>query len=81
MKTFQENRRKPTYWAVLALFWDQKAPENKAHNVLGNIVVYIHAKYRKDRIKTVGAFSIWKKKVDRQTDKRTTDGSAYDKPS
>ena len=61
----------------MALFWDQKAPENIAHNVLGNIVVYIHAKYRNDRMKTEGAFSIWKK-VDRQADKRTTDGSALD---
>ena len=28
---------------------------------LGNSVVHIHAKYRNDRMKTVGAYSIWKK--------------------
>ena len=72
-KKIDENLHIEQFWPY---FLDQKAPENKAHNVLGNIVVYIHANYRKDRMKTEGAFSIWKKKVDRQTAKRTTDGSA-----
>ena len=31
------------------------------HNFLGNIVVHIHAKYRKDRMKTEAAYSIWNK--------------------
>ena len=39
------------------------------HNILGHIEVHIHAKYRTDRMKTKGAYSIWQK-VDGQTDGR-----------
>ena len=38
-------------------------------NFLGNIVVHIQVKYQKDQMKTEGAYSIWKKKVDGQTDR------------
>ena len=34
---------------------------------LGNIVVHIHAKYRNDRMKTEGAYSIWKTVDGRRT--------------
>ena len=46
------------------------------HNFLGNILVDIQTKYRKDRMKTEGAYSIWKKvdgRTERQTDVRTTE--------
>ena len=39
------------------------------HNFLGHVEVLIHAKYRKDRIKTLGAYTIWTQ-VDGQTDGR-----------
>ena len=57
-----------------------KATKSKfyLHNSLGNIIVHIHAIYRKDRMKTEGAYSIWKK-VDRRSDRRTKDDSASDK--
>ena len=40
------------------------------HKFLGDIV-HIQAKYRKDLMKPGGAYSIWKKKVARQMDRRT----------
>ena len=46
------------------------------HNFLGDIVVLIQAKYRKDRMKPEGAYSIWK--IGCQTDGQT-DGSASEK--
>ena len=52
------------------------------HNFLGNIVVHIQARYREGRMKTARAYSIWKKgdgRTDKQTDGRTTGGSASDK--
>ena len=47
------------------------------HNFLGNIVVHIQTKYRKDQMKTEGAYSIWKKvdgQMDGQTDGQMDDG-------
>ena len=35
---------------------------------LGNVVMHIQAKYRKDQMKTEGAYSIWKKSW--RTDRR-----------
>ena len=55
------------------------------HNFLGNIVVNIHAKYRKAQMKTEGAYFIWKKvdwRMDGhgRTDRLMDDiGSASDK--
>ena len=49
---------------------------------LHNIVVHIHAKYRKDRMETEGAFSIWKTVDDDGRTgggRRTMDGSVSDK--
>ena len=43
------------------------------HNFVGNIALHIYAKYRNDRVKTEGAYSIWKGW------RRTSDGSAWDK--
>ena len=40
----------------------------------GNIVAHIHANYQKDWMKTVGAYSIWKRMTGGQTDGRTTYG-------
>ena len=46
--------------------------------LLVEIVVHIQAKYWKDKMKTEGAYSIWKKadgwRTDGQTDRRTNDG-------
>ena len=41
------------------------------HNLLGNNIVHIQAKYRKDRIKTDGSLFDLKKKVDGRTDRQT----------
>ena len=49
-----------------------------SHNVWGNIVLHIQAKYRKDRMKTGGAYSILKKGWKTDTNRRT-DGSASKK--
>ena len=51
---------------------------------MGNIVVLMQAKYRIDRMKTDGAYPLWKKVDDADDDRRrrrrrTTDGSASDK--
>ena len=46
---------------------------------MGNIIVRIQAKYRKDRMKTEEVYLIWKRFPERQTDRWTTDGSASDK--
>ena len=40
--------------------------------------MHIHARYKKDQMKSEGAYSIWKK-VDGQMDRWMTDGSALDK--
>ena len=45
-------------------------------NFLGKIVGHNQAKHRKDRMKTEGAYFIWK---DWRTDRWMTDGSASDK--
>ena len=58
--------------------WSKKS-KFYSHNFLGNIVVHIHTKYWKDLMTTEGAYFIGKK-ADRQTDRRTTDASASDKP-
>ena len=52
----------------------KKIGSKKSKLYFGNIVVQIQAKYRKDQMKTEGAYSIWKKGLttDGQTDKRTT---------
>ena len=34
---------------------------------VGNIVVHMHTKYRKDRMKTEGAYPLWKRFDRRQT--------------
>ena len=41
---------------------------------LGNIFVDIQAEYRKDRMATEGAYSIWKMLTDGWTDRRTDGG-------
>ena len=53
-----------------------KTSKRYSYDFWGNIVVHIHAKYRKDWMKTGGAYSIYKKGW--QTNGQT-DGSASDK--
>ena len=83
-ENFQENRQKPIYWPILALFGTKnglkikkklEAKKSKlySHNFLCNIIVHIRTKYWKDQMKFEGVNSIWKTGWQ-------TDGSASDKP-
>ena len=75
-----KNFRFLLFFAINDPFETLKARNQKfyVYKFLGNIVVHIRAKYRKDQMKTEEVFLILKK-VDGQTDGRTSkqmDGSA-----
>ena len=69
---------------IYLFLWLNIHSKLKAKNQNSNSTIFlaiffahIHVKYRKDRMKTEGAYSIWKKIDSGQTD-RQTDGSAVD---
>ena len=88
IKSFLRKQPKTSKISILPIFVSKdplkiigsKKSKFDLNNFGGNIVVHIQAKYRKDWMKTQGAYSTWKKgwQTEGRTD-RQTDGSASDK--
>ena len=78
IKNFLSKRPRTTknpYFLLLKIHKKKKSQKSKfsLHKFLGNIVVQIQAKYQKDRIKSEGAYSIWKKLTTTTTPPPPTD--------
>ena len=57
---------------------EAESQNSNSKSFFGDIDIHIEAKYRKDQMKTEGAYSIWKKGW-HQTDRWTTDALALEK--